>query len=255
MSGAVDVNCDLGEGLGTAIDFAMLRLVSSANVATGGHAGDVETMRTVCAGAARLAVAIGAHVSYQDREHFGRRMLAPPPAELQAELESQLLLLRAVAADAGARVAYVKPHGALYNTIAHDEEQARVVVAAMRAVDPALPILGLAGSRGLEIAAAAGVRTFTEAFADRGYTSTGALVPRGEPGAVLHDVDLVAERVVRLVETGEILSADGQPVRVAADSICVHSDTPDAIALAAGLRDALDRAGIAVRPFAAAPAA
>jgi len=156
---------------------------------------------------------------------------------------------------AGDRVRYVKPHGALYNAIVHDEEQAAAVVAAVRAYDPGLPLLGLPGSAVLRLAGEAGLTTVPEAFADRAYTARATLVPRGRPDAVLHDPQEVAERVVRLVTTGQVTAVDGSTVSVEAATVCVHGDSPGAVAMARAVREALARAGVTVAPFAAAPAA
>ncbi|MET3975860.1 5-oxoprolinase subunit PxpA [Cellulosimicrobium sp. TH-20] len=248
----IDLNADLGEGFGRwtlGDDQALLGLVTSANVACGFHAGDATTMRTVTRDAATRGVRVGAHVSYRDRAGFGRRFMDVDPGELADEVLYQLAALDGFARLAGDRVRYVKPHGALYNAIVHHEAQARAVVDAVRAYDPTLPVVGLPGSAVLRLADAAGQPTVREAFADRGYLPTGELVPRGRPGAVVHDGDEVARRVVRLVTTGTVEAADGTSLRVEADSVCVHSDTPGAVGLLGALRTALQEAGVVVRPF------
>ena len=249
----IDLNADLGEGFGIwrlGDDDALLGVVSSANVACGFHAGDPSTMRRVCAGAVAAGVAIGAQVSYRDLAGFGRRFIDVPADELTADVLYQLAALDGIARTAGGRVRYVKPHGALYNAAVHHEEQARAVVEAVRAYDASLPVLGLPGSALLRLADAAGLATVAEGFADRGYTAAGTLVPRSEPGAVVHDAAAVAERAVRMATDGVVLAMDGTPVAAPVASVCVHGDTSGAVQLARGVRAALDAAGVAVAPFA-----
>ena len=248
----VDLNSDLGESYGRWVlgdDAALLTLVSSANVACGFHAGDPATLRRTCEQAARRGVVIGAQVGYRDLAGFGRRFIDVDPAELEADVLYQLGALEVFARLAGTRVRYVKPHGALYNATVHHEAQAGAVVDAVRAYDPTLPVLGLPGSALLAAADAAGLRAVPEAFADRAYTPSGTLVPRREPGAVLHDAGEVAARVVRLVSQGVVRAVDGSDVAVAAESVCVHGDSPDAVAIATAVRDALAGAGIRLEPF------
>lgn len=249
----IDLNADLGENSPERIvadDAGMLELVSSANVSCGFHAGTPEGIRQTLADAVARGTTIGAHPSHRDYEGFGRRPMNPAPAVLQADVEEQLGWMLDAARAAGGAVRYVKPHGALYNTIAGDERQARAVIAAVRAVDPSLVMLGLAGSAGLRWAADAGLATAAEAFADRGYLPDGRLVPRVDPGAVLDDPGAVAERMVRFAGEGVIRAVDGTDVRVDARSICVHGDSPGALALARAVRDGLAGAGIRIRPFA-----
>lgn len=251
----IDLNADLGEGFGRwtlADDRALLGLVTSANVACGFHAGDASTMRSVAHDAVAGGVSVGAHVSYRDLAGFGRRFLDVPAAELADEVVYQVAALDGFARLAGDRVRYVKPHGALYNAVVHHEEQARAVVDAVRAYDPTLALVGLPGSVVLRRAEEAGLPTVREAFADRGYLPTGELVPRGRPGAVLHDAAQVAARVAELVTSGTVVAVDGTSVRVEAASVCVHSDTPGAVGLLAAVRRALEELGVAVQPFAGA---
>ncbi len=251
-SARVDLNSDLGEGFGIwrlGDDDALLDIVTSANVACGFHAGDPDILRRVCARAAERGVVIGAQVSYRDLAGFGRRSIDVPAASLTNDVLYQLGALDAFARVAGTRVKYVKPHGALYNRIVHDEEQAAAVVAAVRAYDSALPVLGLPGSAWLRLAEQAGLAVVGEAFADRGYTATATLVPRTEPEALVTDVDEVAQRVVRMVTAGVVTAVDGSDVAVAAGSVCVHGDSPGAVAMAAAVRDALSRAGVEIAPF------
>lgn len=252
----MDLNSDLGEGFGVwrlGDDEALLEVVTSANVACGFHAGDPSTMRRVCRLAATRGVAVGAQVSYRDLAGFGRRFVDVEPGELADEVLYQLAALDGIARSEGTRVAYVKPHGALYHaTVAH-ERQAAAVVAAVRAYGGGLAVLGLPGSLLLGEAAAAGLAAVPEAFADRSYTAAGTLVPRREPGALVTDPAEVADRAVRLAVDGTVAAADGTVVRVHAASLCLHGDTPGAVHLARLVRDALAAAGVALAPFADAP--
>jgi UPF0271 protein len=195
-------------------------------------------------------VAIGAQVGYPDLIGFGRRFIDIDPAELTDAVLYQVGALEVMARVAGARVAYVKPHGALYNAVVHHETQAAAVVRAVREYDVALPVLGLPGSLLLGQAAAAGLPTVSEAFGDRAYTAQGALLPRGQAGAVIADPAVVAARVVRMVVAGEVEAVDGTVVPVCADSICVHGDSRDAAIMARAIRDTLQDAGVSLRAFA-----
>ncbi|MCK0438615.1 LamB/YcsF family protein [Gordonia alkaliphila] len=239
----VDVNADLGEGVGD--DAAMVRLVSSANVACGFHAGTPIELRRTCELAVAADVRIGAQVSYPDWDGFGRRFMDIDSDQLIADVLFQIGALTAIARSVGGTVDYVKPHGALYNAIVGHREQARAVVTAV--ADAGLPLMSLPGSVALELAREAGVPVFTEAFADRAYTPQGTLVPRTEPGSVLTDSAAVAARVVQLATTGAITAIDGTPIAVHADSICLHGDTPGAVAHATAVRAALAEAGVLVR--------
>ncbi len=253
MGTAVDLNSDLGEGFGPwsmGDDEAMLDVVTSANVACGFHAGDPRRMRSMCVWAAQRGVAIGAHVGYRDLAGFGRRFMEVAPEELAADVLYQLGALEGFARASGARVRYVKPHGALYNAIVHHESQAAAVVEAVVAFDPGMPVLGLARSRWLSLAEDAGLPVHTEAFADRAYNADGTLVPRSQPGAVLTDPDRVAERTLGMVRDGRVESIDGNVVEVAPASICVHGDTPGAVRMATAVRDAFLEAGVELRAFA-----
>ena len=249
----LDLNSDLGEGFGAwqmGDDFGLLDVVTSANVACGYHAGDATTMRRVCGRAVERGVAIGAHVSYRDLAGFGRTTMNVDPGRLADEVVHQIAGLDGVARVAGGRVAYVKPHGALYNRIVTDEAQADAVVSAVLAFDKSLPLLGLPGSVVLERAVAAGLPTVTEAFADRAYLRDGRLAPRGTPGAVIHEPDAVVERCVAIATTGRVAGVDGEPVHVGARSLCVHGDTPGAVELASRIRAGLTAAGVDLTPFA-----
>ncbi|WP_300267586.1 5-oxoprolinase subunit PxpA [Microbacterium sp.] len=248
----IDLNSDLGENVPERIisdDAAMLDIVTSANVSCGFHAGSPEGIRSTLAAAVQRGVAIGAHPSYRDYDNFGRTAVDIDSATLQAHVEYQLGALMGLAAAVGGTVAYVKPHGALYNTIARDERQARAVVAAIKAIDPSLVMLGLAGGVALDVAAHAGLAVAAEAFADRAYLPDGRLVPRTQDGAVLHDPAVVAERMLRLADTGMIRAIDGTDVCVDAQSICVHGDSPGSVAMAAETKRMLQAAGITIAPF------
>ncbi|MFC8364606.1 LamB/YcsF family protein [Streptomyces griseorubiginosus] len=249
---SIDLNADLGEGFGRwrlTDDEQLLTVVTSANVACGFHAGDAVTMRRVCELAAARGVRVGAQVSYRDLAGFGRRAMDVPSAELTAEVAYQIGALEVFARAAGTRVSYVKPHGALYNRVVHDEEQAAAVVAGVLLADAALPVLGLPGSRLLEAARAAGLTGVTEAFADRAYTDEGTLVPRGQEGAVVTDPEAVVERSLRLARDRTVTARSGARVDVDARSLCLHGDTPGAVDLARRVRKRLESSGIRVEAF------
>jgi UPF0271 protein len=249
----VDLNSDLGEGFGIwklGDDDALLEVITSANVACGFHAGDPNIMRRVCEAAVSRGVSIGAQVSYRDLAGFGRRSIDVDSPSLTNDVIYQIGALDAFARAAGSRVRYVKPHGALYNRTVHDDDQAAAVVAAVIAYDHMLPLLGLPESALLRHGEQAGLRTVKEAFADRGYTAQGTLVPRSQPGALLHEPAVVAQRMVEMLVTGRMQSVDAVEIAVSARSICVHGDTPDAVAVATAVRKALAEAGIQIRAFA-----
>ncbi|VVO90014.1 hypothetical protein PS838_02259 [Pseudomonas fluorescens] len=249
----IDINSDLGESFGAwsmGDDAAMLDVVTSANVACGFHAGDpAGILRTLKAAAAKN-VTIGAHVAYPDKVGFGRRNMDVASDELTADVIYQIGALQGLAKAAGTCVRYVKPHGALYNTIAHDRRQALAVIEAIRAIDANLILVALAGSSLIELARNEGLQCIAEAFADRAYTPQGTLVSRREPGAVLHDPELVAQRMLRLVEDGTIEAIDGSLTRIQADSICVHGDSPAAVEMARELRRVLEQANMTLQSFA-----
>ena len=248
----IDLNSDVGESFGNwhmGDDTAIFRSVSSANVACGFHAGDPGTMAQTCRDAVAAGVTVGAHVAYRDLAGFGRRFLDCSPTELADDVLYQMGALEAMARSAGTTIKYVKPHGALYNTIVHHEAHAEAVVDAVKAFGGDLPLLLLPGSVALDKAERAGLRGVAEAFADRGYTPEGTLVSRREQGAVLHDAAQVTERMIRLAEHGTLTAVDGSTVHLAAESICVHGDTPGSATMAAEVRTGLERAGITIRSF------
>ncbi|MHA7191506.1 LamB/YcsF family protein [Arthrobacter sp. MDT2-16] len=249
----MDLNSDVGESFGNwtfGHDASIIGSVSSANVACGFHAGDPAGIRATCSAAAAAGVTVGAHPGYRDLAGFGRRFMDVDPGELTDDVVYQVGALQALARAAGTSVQYVKPHGALYNTIAVHERQARAVVRAVREVDDAMPLLVLPGSVIETEARSAGLRTVAEAFADRAYQPDGALVSRREPGSVLHAEAEVVEHVLRMATDGEVVAIDGSRIRISPESICVHGDTPGAVAMAAAVRRALVSAGVDVRAFA-----
>ncbi|WP_457256018.1 LamB/YcsF family protein [Pedococcus sp. P5_B7] len=249
---AVDINSDLGEGFGSwrrGDDLAMLDIVSSANVACGFHAGDPMTMVQTCRAAVRRTVTVGAHVGYRDLVGFGRRFIDMTYDQLVPELLYQLGALDAVVRSVGGRVAYVKPHGALYHALERHPSQAAALIATVGLFDASLPVVGLAGSGWLEAAKDAGLNTVSEAFADRAYAPDGSLVPRGVPGAVLTDPDEIANRCVDMVQLGRVQTTAGNVIELDVDSICVHGDTPGAVKIAATVAKVLSDQGVTVRAF------
>ena len=248
----IDLNADLGEGFGVwqlGDDDAMLGIVTSANVACGFHAGDPAGLLRVCRSAAERGVRIGAQVSYRDLAGFGRRFIDVAAEDLVADVVYQIGALQAIAAASGTTVSYVKPHGALYNTIVTDREQAAAVAEAVNLVDATLPVLGMAGSAFFDEATRLGLRTVAEAFADRAYRPDGRLVSRREPGAVLHDPAAIAERVATMVTSGQVTAIDGSRVAVSVESVCVHGDSPGAVQIATAVRERLTADGADVRAF------
>ena len=249
---SVDLNADLGEGFGIwelGDDDAMLEIVTSANVACGFHAGDPVRLASTCQSAAACGVRVGAQVAYHDLAGFGRRYIDVEAAELTADVIYQIGALQALARTAGTTVGYVKPHGALYNTIVKDRDQARAVAEAVHAVDPALPVLGLSGSVFFDEARRLGLRTVAEAFADRAYRPDGQLVSRREKGAVLHDPNQIAERVATMVASGRVTAADGSTIDVEVESVCVHGDSPGAVEIATAVRKRLLADGVELAAF------
>ncbi len=252
MTVTVDLNADLGEGFGVwrlGDDDAMLDVVTSANVACGFHAGDPSLLLRTCKAAADRGVRIGAQVSYRDLAGFGRRFIDVQAGELTAEIIYQIGALQALASVAGSTVGYVKPHGALYNTIVTDRDQAEAVAKAVHAVDPALPVLGLAGSAFFQAAERLGLRTVPEAFADRAYRPDGRLVSRRERNAVLHDVDKIAERVASMIGRGQVTAVDGSTIPITVESVCVHGDSPGAVDIATAVRSRLVADGVTLEAF------
>lgn len=243
----LDLNADLGEGTGD--DAAMLEIVTSANIACGGHAGDDETMRTAVRAAKERGVVVGAHPGFPDRATFGRTRMLLPPDELDATIRAQVRRLVEIAEEEGWPVRYVKLHGALANMAAEEPAIMALCLAAIEGLVDDIAILAIDNSAQAETAEAMAYRTIREAYADRAYQSNGLLVPRQVPGAVLHDAREIAERAVRLAQNGEIVAADGTVIATTARSLCIHGDTPGAVALARKLRGALADAGVEIRPI------
>lgn len=249
---SIDLNADLGEYVGFAgasRDAAILDVVTSANIACGVHAGDREVMRRTVDAAFTRGVSIGAHPSFPDREGFGRREMKMPETELSDEIVAQVEALRECCAAAGAKLRYVKPHGALYNVATRDEDVARVIAQAVKRVDASLTLLGLFNSPMIEEGERAGLTVASEGFPDRGYLADGRLVPRSRDDAVLHDAKTVAKRAIRMARDGYVESVEGTRVAVMPDSLCIHGDNPEAIELVRATREALEASGLTVAPF------
>lgn len=249
---SVDLNADMGESFGAytiGLDGELIKYISSANIACGLHAGDPLVMERTVALAAAHGVAVGAHPGYPDLQGFGRREINLSPAEVKAYVMYQVGALMAFARAAGVKLTHVKPHGALYNTAARDPRIAAAVVEAVKAVDEGLVLLALAGSEMVKAARAAGLAVAQEVFADRAYYADGTLVPRGVPGAVIHDPAVAIPRAVRMVTEGRVVAITGEEVAVWADSICVHGDNPQAVEFARRLREALVAAGVQIKPL------
>ncbi|MGO9029990.1 MAG: LamB/YcsF family protein [Acidimicrobiales bacterium] len=245
----VDLNADLGESESLLpSDVAILASVTSANVACGFHAGSREVMEATCRAAVERGVTIGAHVSYRDRDGFGRRVLDVTEDRLLADIVEQCTTLAEVAASVGGVVAYVKPHGALYHRMGVDPGVASVVVAALETSGVAM-LLAQAGSVVIEVARRSGVDVAREAFADRSYRADGTLVPRIEPGAVIDDPGEMARRGLSLVGRSGVEGVDGSWVSVECESLCVHGDSPGAADAAHAIRVALESAGVTIGPF------
>jgi len=243
---SIDLNADVGEGMGQ--DQDLLPFVTSANVACGIHAGDPRTMSQTVELARRHGVAVGAHPSYPDRAGFGRRPMALTEGEIEGCVSIQVRALAEIAALYGVSLRHVKPHGAMYNVAAQDLVVASAIARAVAALDPSLVLVGLAGSALIEAGRQAGLRTASEGFADRGYRADGSLVPRGEPGDVLHDPGVVVPRAVAMVQEGAVTAVDGTRVALQVETLCVHGDTRNAAALAARLKQGLLDAGISLAP-------
>jgi UPF0271 protein len=248
----IDLNADLGEGYGPwtmGDDAAMLSLVTSANVACGGHASDPDTMFRTLSLARQHGVVTGAHPSYPDKEGFGRRRLPYAPAEIERFVAAQIGALTAIGALVGQPIRYVKPHGALGNVASEDRDIATAIVRAVRAVDGAMALLAISGTMLEQVGRERGVPVFSEIFADRGYTGEGNLVPRSEPDAMISDPDVASDRLVRFLGSGLMPTVAGPDVPLAAHSVCIHGDSPHAVAMARRVRSALEASGMTIAPF------
>lgn len=249
----IDLNCDLGEGFGAwemGNDAAMIELATSVNIACGFHAGDADTMRKTVGLAKARGVSIGAHPGYRDLHGFGRRPVAGlSSAEIENLVAYQIGALQAIATMAGHRVTHVKAHGALSNVACEDDMTARAIASAIKAVDRNLIFVVLANSKLVAAGEAAGLPLAHEVFADRAYEDDGSLMSRRKPGSVLHDPAIIAARVVRMVQDGAVIAASGKVMKMRTDTVCIHGDTPGAVGIAQGVRQALKENGIDVAPF------
>jgi UPF0271 protein len=249
----IDLNCDLGEGFGAwekGNDPAMIELATSVNIACGFHAGDADIMRTTVELAKARGVSIGAHPGYRDLHGFGRLpVYGLKASEIENLVAYQIGALQAIATAAGHKVTHVKAHGALSNVACENEMTAKAIASAIKAVDPSLVFVVLANSTLVQAGEAANLPMVHEIFADRAYEDDGSLVSRRKPGAVLHDAKQIAERVVRMVQDGAVVSVTGKVIKMRTDTVCIHGDTPGAVDIARGVRQALNDAGIAVAPF------
>ncbi len=248
----IDLNSDLGEGFGPwtmGADAQMLSIVTSANVACGGHASDPETMFQTLQLARDNGVNVGAHPGFNDLIGFGRRVIPMSPAEIGRMCAAQIGALIGIAAQVGISVTYVKPHGALGNLAARDREVAEAIVAAVQKIDPKLAVLAISGTQSEQAARAAGAPVFSEIFADRGYLSSGQLVPRNQDGAMIDDAAEAAQRLITFLDTGQMPVIDGDPIKLAAQSICVHGDSPGALDMAREVRERLTSHGVQISSF------
>lgn len=241
----IDFNCDLGEGCGD--DAAIMPFISSASIASGGHAGDADSMRRTVDLCLRHGVAIGAHPSFEDREHFGRRELPIAGADLHALVSRQVAALARACNEAGTRLHHVKPHGALYNLSARDRGVAAAIASAVRDFDPSLVLYGLADSESTAAATAAGLQVAHEVFAERRYERDGRLTPRTQADAVIEDIDASLQQVRAMLHAGSVVARTGERVPLRADTLCLHGDRADAPAFARALRQALEADGVEVR--------
>ena len=250
---SIDLNCDLGESFGPwemGNDAAMIELATSVNVACGFHGGDYNTMRKTVELAKARGVSVGAHPGYRDIHGFGRRpFYGMSASEIENLVAYQIGALQAIATMAGYQVTHVKAHGALSNVACEEETTARAIASAIKAVDPNLVFVVLANSRLVQAGEAANLPMVHEVFADRAYEDDGLLVSRRKPGAVLHDGNAIAERVVRMVQDGAIVSVNGKAIKTRMDTVCIHGDTPGAVEIGRLVRKALKHAGIDVAPF------
>jgi UPF0271 protein len=251
---SIDLNCDMGEAFGRydlGEDVALLDVVTSANIACGLHAGDPVVMRRTVSMAANRGVAVGAHPGYPDLQGFGRRAMSLDPDELEAFVLYQLGALAGFTAAEGTRLVHCKPHGALYNLAAQNAEVAAATARAIAAFDPEMVVVTLPDSTLARAAAGLGLRVAKEGFADRAYLEDGHLVPRGQPGAVVHDPAEATARAVQMITEGTVTAVTGKVISLKIDTLCVHGDTPGAVGIARALREALEAAGVAVRSLAA----
>lgn len=242
---SIDLNADLGEG--DACDLALLSVVSSCNIACGGHAGDAQSMAETVRGAITHEVAVGAHPSYPDRDGFGRRSRYAEGSSLLASLSEQIAALRQIAESEGAVLTHVKPHGALYNDAASDRVLADLFVEAIKQETNANCLVGPPDSELQQAAMRGDLRFIGEAFVDRVYSSDGGLVPRSEPGAVHSDINTISTQAVGLATAGQVTAQNGDVIKIAADTLCIHGDTENAYQVALAVRDVLEASGVEIR--------
>ncbi len=247
---SVDLNCDMGESFGPwqmGRDADLMRYVSSVNIACGFHAGDAMTMRKTVELAIEHNVAIGAHPGYPDLQGFGRRNMSVSLSDLHDIVLYQVAALKGICEAYGTRLGHVKPHGAMYNQAARDSEMSRVIANAVRRIDPTLILFGLSGSRLVDEAGSMGLRTASEAFADRTYRPDGTLTPRTEPGAMITDAETAAQQALAIVTNGYVVADDGTSVPVKADTICIHGDAGHALEFAAAIFETLKHNGVEMK--------
>ena len=250
---SIDLNCDLGEiegSEGETLEAQLMRHVSSINVACGGHAGDADRVRNVVARALPLNLAIGAHPGYVDRVNFGRNVVPMSLPEIYDLVSQQIQVVTQIVKELGGRLQHVKPHGALYNLAATSPETAHAIAAAVRALDPQCQLVGLSGCCLTAAAVTVGLRAVHEVFADRNYLADGSLVPRSQPHAVLHNAPQIAARAAVIVETGVVVAVDGTRLTLKCDSLCIHSDTPHAVVIAAEMQRVFGERQITIRAIA-----
>jgi len=248
----IDLNADLGESFGPwtmGADEQMLDIVNSANIACGGHAGDAETMFKTIELALVRDVSIGAHPGFDDKQGFGRRRIPLCMSEVAQLIAAQVGTIKGIAALAGTKVSYVKPHGALNNWACENAQVAQAIARSMKQSCPELAMLAVSGTELEKASREAGLKTFSEVFADRGYGDDGNLVPRGQAGAMITDAGAAADRLIKFFETGDMPTASGGSVKLSADSICIHGDSDHAVEMARQLRDALLAQGFSLQSF------
>jgi UPF0271 protein len=245
MSRTIDINCDLGEGCGN--DVELMRLISSANIACGFHAGDADTMHRTVELATENAVAIGAHPGYRDLENFGRTEMSLSPTEISDIVTEQIYALKRICDAQGAAIHHVKPHGALYNQAAKDPELSAAIARAVKTSDPTLVLYGLSGSRLISEAESIGLKTASEVFADRTYQDDGSLTPRTRPDALITDDETSIAQVVQMIEDQSVTSTSGKAVPLRAETVCIHGDGEHAVSFASGIRTALLKRGFEIR--------
>ncbi len=250
MADRIDFNCDMGESFGMyklGYDEEVIRYITSANIACGFHAGDPMWMRTTVEMAEKYGVGVGAQPSFPDLMGFGRRNMMVSPEEARNDVTYQIGALQAFATDG--KLQHVKPHGAMYNMAVADLTLARAICQAVKDIDPDMIVVALAGTDWVDLANEMGLRVAREAFADRAFTAQGTLVPRSQVGSVIHDVDAVVKRSVKMVTEGKVTAITGEEVEFQADSLCLHGDTPGAVEMARAVREGLEAAGVKIVPM------